>query len=75
MAPTRDETIDGLKDIIGKLESRVAQLEDRLVHGDKPKTVTEHMRMVLMGPPGAGIVAPRALHKAVCVKLFLDTRR
>ena len=65
MAPTKDETIDGLKDIIGKLESRVAQLEDRLVHGDKPKTVTEHMRMVLMGPPGAGL-----LHPVLSLKLF-----
>ena len=65
MVPTKDETVDGLKSIIGKLESRVSQLEDRLVHGDKPKTVTEHMRMVLMGPPGAG-----ALQSAVLASSF-----
>lgn len=57
MAPITEETVDGLKDIIHKLESRVAQLEDRLVHGgndSKSKSVAEQMRLILMGPPGAG---------------------
>jgi len=57
MAPITQETVDGLKDIISKLESRVAQLEDRLTHGgngSKPKSVSEQMRLILMGPPGAG---------------------
>ncbi|PGG97852.1 adenylate kinase 1 [Polytolypa hystricis UAMH7299] len=53
MAPIKDETVDGLKTIIAQLESRVAQLEQRLVHGDS-KSLPERMRMVLMGPPGAG---------------------
>ena len=51
------ETVDSLKGVIAELESRVAQLEHRLVHGDndaKPKAGTESMRMILMGPPGAG---------------------
>jgi hypothetical protein len=55
MAPSRDESVDSLKDIIGKLESRVAQLEHRLVHGDDDSK-KESMRMVLMGPPGAGTI-------------------
>ncbi|KLJ10133.1 adenylate kinase 1 [Blastomyces silverae] len=57
MAPIKDETVDGLKNIIGELESRVAQLEERLLHGggsSQPKSVAESVRMILMGPPGAG---------------------
>lgn len=55
MAPITDETISGLKDTIHKLESRVVDLESRLVNGDKPKSLTEQMRIILMGPPGAGM--------------------
>ncbi|KAL1985555.1 hypothetical protein VTN96DRAFT_7775 [Rasamsonia emersonii] len=57
MAPITQETVDGLKDVISKLESRVAQLEERLANGgsdSKPKSLSEQMRLVLMGPPGAG---------------------
>lgn len=57
MAPITDETVAGLKNIISKLEARVEQLEERLTHGgesSKPKSVAEHVRIVLMGPPGAG---------------------
>ena len=58
MAPITQETVDGLKDVISKLESRVVQLEDRLAHGSdasKAKPVAEQMRIILMGPPGAGV--------------------
>ncbi|KAE8378725.1 adenylate kinase-domain-containing protein [Aspergillus bertholletiae] len=54
MAPITEEAVSGLKDIIGKLEARVEELENRLSNGSKPKSVAEQMRMVLMGPPGAG---------------------
>jgi adenylate kinase len=57
MAPITQETVDGLKDVISKLESRVVQLEDRLTHGSngpKAKPIAEQMRIILMGPPGAG---------------------
>lgn len=55
MAPITEEAVSGLKDIIGKLETRVQDLEQRLVNGsDKPKSVAEQMRIILMGPPGAG---------------------
>ncbi|EER37257.1 adenylate kinase cytosolic [Histoplasma capsulatum H143] len=57
MAPIKDETIDGLKSIISELESRVVQLEGRLLHGggsSQPKSITDSVRMILMGPPGAG---------------------
>lgn len=57
MAPTKDDVVDSLKSIIHDLEARVIQLEQKLVHGEssKPKSVAESMRMVLMGPPGAGM--------------------
>lgn len=55
MAPITEEAVSGLKDMVGKLESRVQDLEDRLTSGsNKPKSITEQMRIILMGPPGAG---------------------
>jgi len=60
MAPIKDETVDALRDLVNKLESRIEQLEVKLQHagGDAParrtKSHTESIRMILMGPPGAG---------------------
>ncbi|KAI9923693.1 hypothetical protein ASPWEDRAFT_725498 [Aspergillus wentii DTO 134E9] len=56
MAPITEEVVQGLKDTIGKLENRVEELEGRLTNGSssKPKSVAEQMRIILMGPPGAG---------------------
>ena len=59
MAPMQHETVDSLKGMVAELETRVAQLERRL-HGDnrsKPKCGTESLRMILMGPPGAGMLS------------------
>lgn len=56
MAPVTEEAVNGLKDIIGKLEVRIEDLENRLTNGsEKPKTLSEKMRIILMGPPGAGM--------------------
>lgn len=54
MAPITEETVAGLKDTIGKLEARIEDLEGRLGQS-KPKSVAEQMRIILMGPPGAGM--------------------
>ncbi|KAJ6032443.1 hypothetical protein N7540_003175 [Penicillium herquei] len=55
MAPITQEVVSGLQDTIAKLEAKVVDLEQRLVNGgEKPKTLTEQMRIILMGPPGAG---------------------
>ncbi|OJJ89458.1 adenylate kinase ADK1 [Aspergillus glaucus CBS 516.65] len=55
MAPITEEAVSSLKDMVGKLEARVQDLEGRLTNGsNKPKSVAEQMRIILMGPPGAG---------------------
>ena len=58
MAPITDETVHTLQDTIAKLESRVHQLESKLGGGDgssgKAIPSGPSVRMILMGPPGAG---------------------
>ncbi|CEN61478.1 Putative Adenylate kinase [Aspergillus calidoustus] len=55
MAPITDDAIAGLKSTIGQLEARIGDLENRLLGKEtKPKSVSEQMRLILMGPPGAG---------------------
>ena len=54
MPPIRDDTVDALKDLVNQLEARVKQLEDRIQHGGKAPAAAESVRMILMGPPGAG---------------------
>jgi len=56
MAPIGDDTVQSLQELVNKLESRVKQLEDKLQHaaGGTKHTTNEGVRMILMGPPGAG---------------------
>ncbi|EXJ93317.1 adenylate kinase 1 [Capronia coronata CBS 617.96] len=54
MAPITDSHIDDLKELVHKLEGRVHDLERRLESGGKKPTPVESMRMILIGPPGAG---------------------
>lgn len=59
MAPITEQVVDGLKDQIGTLESKVADLESRLANGSGSgaggsRSLADHMRIILMGPPGAG---------------------
>lgn len=55
MAPI-DTTTEKLQELVDKLESRVKQLEDKLQHAkDGTQHISEEgVRMILMGPPGAG---------------------
>jgi len=57
MAPIGDDTVQTLQELVNKLESRVKQLEDKLTHAqDGTKhTPSGGIRMILMGPPGAGM--------------------
>lgn len=57
MAPIGDDTVKALQDLVNKLESRVKELEDKLTHaqGGTKHTSEEGVRMILMGPPGAGM--------------------
>lgn len=56
MAPIGDDTVQSLHDLVNKLESRVKQLEEKLhlASGGAAPAPTESVRMILMGPPGAG---------------------
>lgn len=61
MAPIKDETVDGLRDLVSKLELRVEQLEAKLEQttggsaARKSRPSPNGIRMILMGPPGAGM--------------------
>ncbi|KAF2199451.1 putative adenylate kinase [Delitschia confertaspora ATCC 74209] len=55
MAPLHEQVVDDLKSLVNKLESRVAELESKLAGNDgQPKAAGSGVRMILMGPPGAG---------------------
>ena len=60
MAPIKDETVEALRDTIHQLESRVQQLEAKLGSSSGnatsrgPRSISDSVRMILMGPPGAG---------------------
>ncbi len=56
MAPIGDNTVQGLQDLVNKLESRVKELEDKVTHaqGGAAPAPSGSIRMILMGPPGAG---------------------
>jgi adenylate kinase len=59
MAPIKDETVSELRDLVNKLEARVHDLETKLTHGgnssQKSGSVADSIRMILIGPPGAGM--------------------
>lgn len=56
MAPTDNATVDELKSLVNKLELRVQELEGKLTDGRAGANPLSAMRMVIMGPPGAGKV-------------------
>ena len=60
MAPIGDDAVKSLQDLVNKLESRVKELEDRIQHASSgtKHAPNEGIRMILMGPPGAGTYLP-----------------
>ena len=54
MAPITDTVVDDLKSTVPRLEQRIAELENRLSGHGGGAASTESVRMILMGPPGAG---------------------
>ena len=67
MAPTEGNEVQSLKELIAKLEARVEQLESRAsnTRGETTPKATkgaaDSIRMILIGPPGAGIFVPYPL--------------
>lgn len=53
MAPITDQTVADLKAQVQHLEKRIYELEQK-ERGVKPVSPSEAMRMILIGPPGAG---------------------
>lgn len=85
MAPIGDNTVQGLQDLVNRLEERVKQLEDKLHHaqGHSPAASAESVRMILIGPPGAGkrlldflrLIEPRLILRSQARALKLPTSR
>lgn len=77
MAPIKEETVDALRETIHKLETRVQQLEAKLgsTGGESSSRETrsnaESVRMILMGPPGAGKIPIVQLETALSLTLSL----
>ena len=55
MAPLNDSAVSDLQGTVSRLEKRIAQLESRLQgqNGGAGQS-QESVRMILIGPPGAG---------------------
>ncbi len=57
-----DEQVQQLRDVIASLEDRVKGLEARHGGGAAPALSKEEIRMILIGPPGAGRFTPSGEH-------------
>ena len=56
MAPITDQTVNDLKAQVAHLEKRIWELEQK-ERGVKPVDAADAMRMILIGPPGAGMTS------------------
>lgn len=57
-----DDELSKMKDVIANLESRVKRLEGR----QGGSATADEIRMILIGPPGAGTWSPRGLASTCC---------
>jgi adenylate kinase len=57
MAPIGDDVAQKILDSIQDLQARIKKLEDGIQHktGGPAPSAVEGVRMILMGPPGAGM--------------------
>jgi adenylate kinase len=53
MAPITDDQVNSLKAQVKALEKRIYELEQKASGAPAPN-VSDQMRMILIGPPGAG---------------------
>jgi len=49
-------SVDELKKLVSRLESRIEQLESKITGHGGSSASEDGMRMVIMGPPGAGML-------------------
>lgn len=58
MAPIGDDQARALQEMVQQLQSKVKELEIKVDHlqggSSKPNGFGKEVRMILMGPPGAG---------------------
>ena len=52
MAPS--DELSYLKDLVGQLNAKIASLEQKAKDEGPKRTPREQLRMILVGPPGAG---------------------
>ena len=56
MAPTEDE-LKRLRGVVDGFEQRLRNIEERLDGKPSQPTIAESVRMIFIGPPGAGMFA------------------
>ena len=49
-----EDSVQQLHDVVARLESRIKDLEARHSGAPAPSKTLEEIRMILIGPPGAG---------------------
>lgn len=58
MAPTPTEELKYLKSLVDQLNDKIKSLEEKAKGAVSSKTPAEQLRMILVGPPGAGAFCP-----------------
>lgn len=66
-----DDEVRRLSEVVNGLESRIKSLEERALGGAPTPTTADELRMILIGPPGAGkgTQAPKIKEKFNCCHL------